>query len=223
MRYLIIFLLSFALTVSAFASYMIPVHNDPSSQQATNLYNVMGENGNIGIGSAHPSQSVDVNGTVRSTYFIGNGSQVTNIASGNINGLATVATSGSYNDLSNKPSINGLQIYDGTTLRNNGISYVSSATVSSGVAVFQLTTDGTSTGTAIFPNSVLTKSASPTPNDATAVFGYSWVFTNSNKTLTVTVNKSTPTGVIALLGISILGAPVAAANGTVVNITLLGY
>lgn len=182
---------------------------------------VNGTTGNVGVGSPSPSSKLDVQGTVRATGFSGNGSLLTNIPNAGISGLATVATTGSYTDLINKPSVD--QVYDGTTLRSNAVWYVSSATVTSGIAVFQLTTDGTSTGTSVFPNGVLLKSVSPTPNDATAVFGYSWLFSNSNKTLTVTVNKSSPTGVIALLGINILGSPVAAANGTVVNISVVGY
>ena len=38
--------------------------------------------GNVGVGSLTPGQLVDVQGTVRALYFIGNGSQLTNISAG---------------------------------------------------------------------------------------------------------------------------------------------
>lgn len=45
-------------------------------------------NGNVGVSSATPGQAVDVQGTVRSLYFVGNGSGITNV-SGSISGLTT--------------------------------------------------------------------------------------------------------------------------------------
>lgn len=137
--------------------------------------------------------------------------------------LSTVATSGSYNDLTSKPTIPVVQVYNGVTQRLNAFAYFGSATVSSGVTVFYLTTDGTSGGTALFPNGPITDSVNITPNDATALYGFSWAWTNSNKTLTVTVNKSSATGVISLLGLNLLGSPIAAANGTVVKLQVWGY
>ena len=38
--------------------------------------------GNVGVGSLTPGQLVDVQGTIRALYFIGNGSQLTNISAG---------------------------------------------------------------------------------------------------------------------------------------------
>lgn len=137
--------------------------------------------------------------------------------------LAAVATSGAYSSLTGVPSIPVVQAYDGTTQRLGAFPVFGSASVATGVATFYLTADGTSTGTALFPNSVITNSVSVTPNDAISLYGFSWVFSNSNKTLTVTVNKSSATGVIALLGINILGAPISAANGTTVKLTVWGY
>lgn len=117
----------------------------------------------------------------------------------------------------------GAKAYEGTTARAGAFPLFFSGTVATGVAVFQLTADGTSSGAALFPNGIISDSVSITPNDATSLYGFSWVFSNSNKTLTVTVNKSNATGVIALLGINLLGSPVAAANGTVVKLQVWGY
>ena len=47
---------------------------------------------NVGIGSANPGQSLDVQGTVRATAFIGNGAQLTGITS-------TVWTTTNTNDV----------------------------------------------------------------------------------------------------------------------------
>lgn len=137
--------------------------------------------------------------------------------------LATVATTGAYSDLTGSPNIPVVQAYNNATQRLGAFPIFASSTVATGVAVFYLTTDGTSTGTAIFPNSVITDSVNVTPNDSTALYGLSWAFTNSNKTLTVTVNKSSSTGVISLLGLNLLGSPIAAANGTTVKLQVWGY
>lgn len=142
-----------------------------------------------------------------------------NLRVGNISTPVSAATQSAL-DLKQ----NLIQVYDGTTLRLNPIWYINSATTNaSGVAVFQLTNDGTSTGTAIFPNGVLIKSVSPTPNDSTTFFGYSWgALTNSGKTLSITVTKSA-TPLLSLLGINILGAPIAAVSGVSVNVVVMGY
>src|ERR1017187_4897187 len=44
---------------------------------AGNMYD---DNGNVGVGSTAPGQQLDVNGTARATYFIGNGSLLTNLS-----------------------------------------------------------------------------------------------------------------------------------------------
>lgn len=129
--------------------------------------------------------------------------------------LATVATSGSYTDLTSKPTL-GIS-YEGTTERTNSFPIYKSATVSSGTAVFNLTSDGTSGGTALFPNGVITDSVQLTVYDATASYQMNPVFSNSNKTITVTTNKFTTVNILT----GVLGQT--AANGTVVKLTVYGY
>lgn len=107
--------------------------------------------------------------------------------------------------------------YEGTTARSNTMEYFGHATVASGVAVFYLTIDGTSTGTAIFPNGVIQDSVSLTVSDASASYQTSYAFTNSNKTLTITANKLTTANILS----GILGQT--AANGAVIKLTAFGY
>lgn len=128
--------------------------------------------------------------------------------------LATVATTGSYGDLSGAPSIG--KAYIGTTQKVDSFRIYKNATVSAGVAVFNLTDDGLSTGTALFSNEVYTDSVNVAVSDATASYQMSWVFSNSNKTLTVTANKLTTANILT----GLLGQ--AAANGAVVKLVVEG-
>lgn len=123
-----------------------------------------------------------------------------------------------YSQLLNKPSIPvASQAYEGTTQRLNSFPMFFTASVSSGVATFQLTTNGLSGGTAIFSNGIILDSASLSVNDATASYQMSWVFSNGNKTLTVTANKLTTANILS----GILGQ--AQANGAVIKLQVWGY
>lgn len=131
--------------------------------------------------------------------------------------LATVATSGVYSDLTGKPTIPTVQAYDGTTQRLGAFPIYKDVTVSSGTAVFYLTNDNTSTGTALFSNGVIADSVNVTVSDAAASYQMSWAFSNSNKTLTVTTNKLTTANILT----GILGQN--PANGAVVKLSVWGY
>lgn len=119
--------------------------------------------------------------------------------------------------------------YDGTTLDRVAFPIFKSATVSSGTAVVNLTDDGTSTGNPLCVDqdnnpTVIANSVNVIISDATAIYPVSWAFSGTgNRTLTVTVNKASATGVITLLGLNLLGAPVTAANGTTAKITVWCY
>jgi hypothetical protein len=132
--------------------------------------------------------------------------------------LATVANTGAYNDLSGKPSIpSAQQAYQGTTLRSPAFPIFKSATVASGIVTFHLTADGTSGGTALFPNGMIEDSLNLYVGDSTASYQLGYVFSNSNKTLTVTANKLTTANILT----GILGQT--AANGSVVKMQIWGY
>lgn len=117
----------------------------------------------------------------------------------------------------NKPTIINQICYEGITQRANCIPVAKSVTVSSGVAVFNLTTDGTSGATSLFPNGVVQDSVGLIVNDALASYQMSYIFSNSNKTITVTANKLGTANLIS----GILGQ--VAANGAVIKLTVLGY
>lgn len=103
--------------------------------------------------------------------------------------------------------------YVDTAAKNKAIQIFKSATVASGVAVFHLTADGLSSGAALC-SEVFTDSVQVTVNDAAASFQYGWTFSNSNKTLTVTVNKFTTANILS----GILGQ--SAANGSVTKLSI---
>lgn len=107
--------------------------------------------------------------------------------------------------------------YQNTTLKTSIISVYQSSEVSSGVAVFQLTTDGISTGTSIFQNEIFPESIHFYVNDATSAYQFGWELTNDDKTLIVTVNKlgsaDIATGVLS---------QVSAPDATVVNFSAKG-
>lgn len=149
--------------------------------------------------------------------------KITSTEKTKLDSLATVASTGAYSDLTGKPSLPVVQAYEGTAQRLGAFPIIKSASVTSGVAVFHLTVDGLSTGAALFQNGIIQDSILLSVNDSSALYPMSWAFSNSNKTVTVTTNKASPSGVITLLGLNLLGAPVAAANGSVVKLIVYGY
>ncbi len=160
--------------------------------------------------------------------------------------LATVAVSGSYADLSSKPTLfsgaypdltgkptlatiatsgaysdlSGQPVIGkamvGTTAKTGSFRIYQNATVASGVAVFQLTDNGLSGGNALFANEVFTDSVQVMVSDATASYQMAWAFSNSNKTLTVTANKLTTANILT----GLLGQT--QANGAVVKLMIEG-
>lgn len=108
-------------------------------------------------------------------------------------------------------------VYEGTTRRDLAFPIFKSATVASGVAAFHLTVDGLSTGAALFKGGVIQDSVNAFVSDAAASYQMSYVFSNSNKTVTVTTNKLTTANILS----GILGQ--AAANGSVVKLSVFGY
>lgn len=111
-------------------------------------------------------------------------------------------------------------IYNGSTAVTNPVIVVKSGNTTSGNLVVFLTSDGTSTGAALFPNGIFYMKGEV--SDATNSYNYSYTLTNSNRTLTISVMKSAPTGVISLLGLNLLSAPVATPNGTTVSVIAIG-
>jgi hypothetical protein len=97
-----------------------------------------------------------------------------------------------------------------------------SATVgilTAGNAVFYLTDNGLAGGNALFPNNVFLKTRNFATADITAPCMYGIVTVSADrKTLTVPVTKSTG---VTVAGITVLGAPVAAA-GSVIDLTIWG-
>lgn len=145
-----------------------------------------------------------------------------------VNGKFTIpiGTSGQYlNGLGtpvNFPAIAANQAYENTTQRLNPILINKSVAVAGGAgnAVFNLTNDGTSTGTSLCPNGVMLNSPNLSVNDATAPYQFSWAWSNSNKTMTVLAQKASG---LAVLTFTLLGIPAPVANGTSVNATTICY
>lgn len=188
---------------------VVTLNSDDLADGTTNkLYSATDKTKLAGIASGATANSLDATLENRANHT---GTQSVST----ITGLATVATSGSYSDLSSKPSIP--TVYDGTTARTNPVIIFKSATVASGAAVMYLTADNTSTGTALCPNGVVTSSINPIVNDSTASYQMSWAVTNSNKTLTVTTNNFTTANILT----GLLGQ--AAANGKTVNASVVCY
>lgn len=112
-------------------------------------------------------------------------------------------------------------VYFGTTKQTAPKFYAGSFTViSAGTAVFNLTSDGTPSGTALMTLPNLT-SLNIWVNDVASQYQTSAALSNSNKTLTITINKAGFV-TVGLIGLTILATPVAAPIGTVVNVQIWG-
>lgn len=146
-------------------------------------------------------------------FFTNNASTSPYVASSTKNGLISAAMASKLIALNASTSIS----YEGTTQHVNSFPIFKSATVSSGVAVFNMTTDGTSGAASLCPNGVIQDSVNPSVNDATASYQMSWTWSNSNKTLTITTNKLTTANILT----GILGQ--STANTAVVKVTVWCY
>lgn len=137
--------------------------------------------------------------------------------------LVATSTFNGFMSSSDKVKIDSINLnaigkaVEGTTTRSNSFPIFKSVTVGSGVAVFNLTNDGTSGGASLCPNGVIQDSVNATVNDATASYQMAWAFSNSNKTLTVTTNKLTTANILT----GLLGQ--AAGNGSVVKLSVWCY
>lgn len=103
------------------------------------------------------------------------------------------------------------------TLHSALPDYFNSSTTTTGVAIFYLTSNKTSGGTALYTD---VTSIIPFINDVNTNFTYGYSLSGDKKTLTVTA-KYNP--VIILLSTSILGSLSNVTNGTIVYITVKGY
>lgn len=107
------------------------------------------------------------------------------------------------------------------TVYNGAYPVIVKAIVAGGNAVFQFTATGLAAGAAIFANGPLPNSESFRAEEGTNphAFGAA-VWSNGNKTLTVPVSKTG--AALTVLGLSVLGANVAA-NGSVVYAIVWGH
>lgn len=110
----------------------------------------------------------------------------------------------------------GAKGYQGVTLKGGVFPVFKSATVASGAAVFHLTIDGLSTGAALFATTPIKESLNAFVSDATASYQMGAVWSNSDKTVTITVNKLTTANILT----GLLGQT--AANGAVINLQVFG-
>lgn len=110
------------------------------------------------------------------------------------------------------------QLVVGTAVKTGAFPVIKSAVVASGNLVLQLTDDNTSTGIALAPNGeVELDSLVCTTTDTGIILQPGLpVLSNGNKTLTIPMLKSVA---VTVLGISVLGAQVAA-NGETVKATV---
>lgn len=123
----------------------------------------------------------------------------------------TQTSSGALDFVKHKPEV----WHNGSKLGTSK-SITFSGTTTSGSAVFYLTDNGASNGNALCSSTPT--HINPVVNDPSNTFGVGYAITNSNKTLTITVNVRDFSG-ITILGIPVLGSTALnpASNGTAVG------
>lgn len=122
-------------------------------------------------------------------------------------------TTGLIGSLALRPTI-----YQGAVQKAGAKLFCKAVLTVAGVAIFQLTDDGTAGGNALFQN-VYDASVDFEVNDAANSYRYGWSLSADKKTLTVTVNRQAPT---TILGMSVLGGLNPTTDGTQVRLTLWG-
>lgn len=184
----------------------------------------------VALSLSGQSLTAGANTIVIPTQTIGIISNVTPTITG-ITGISIVTSGESYSITNIAPdktitiiSTNTLvsigSSYPGFTIGLNLLAdYTNTATTTSGTATFYLTDTKMSTGNALYSNITY---VNPVVNDLAANYIYSWTISVDKKTLTLNSKSASPTGVIALLGISVLGAPINVTNGTVISILVKG-
>lgn len=95
------------------------------------------------------------------------------------------------------------------------IVFADSAATVSDSAVFYLTSNRLSTGTALYTTKPV---VSPAVNNIGGNYTFGWTISSDFKKLVVRAKVATNTAVIALIGISVLGSTVAVTTGTVIQI-----
>lgn len=111
---------------------------------------------------------------------------------------------------------------NGTPVTGDIVEWIQSTTTTSGIATFNLTTDGTSTGpaicTTIFPDSIQTNFI-----DSSGVYAPGLAVITSNKSVGIPFTKQGFSGV-TLIGINVLGSVTMGAipNGVTVKVMLVG-
>lgn len=98
--------------------------------------------------------------------------------------------------------------------------YTNSGVVAGGAGnvVFYITSDKTSTGTALYTN---INYVAPIVNDSNVNYTYGWSYNPTTKALTVNVKSATGINV-AVLGLTLLGLPTNSPNGTSVQVLVKG-
>lgn len=95
-------------------------------------------------------------------------------------------------------------------------TYSNTASTTSGVAVFYLTNNKTSSGTALYSD---VSYVNPVINDVSTNYLYGWTISVDKKTLTISAKNSS---LVTILTISVVAAPTNVTNGTVISVLVKG-